>query len=58
MEVSGQLQSPAAFLSEKEPPVPMDKKLGGPQSRSGRSGKERTIFSSAIPGIKPVKSGL
>jgi len=31
MEVSGQLHSPAALITGKEPPVP----LGGPQDRYG-----------------------
>jgi len=41
MEVSGELQAPAAFLPRKEPPYPSDRRLDGPQSRSGCSGEER-----------------
>jgi hypothetical protein len=40
MEVSGQLHAPAALPAGKEPLVPLDRKLGGPQSRSGRGGEE------------------
>jgi hypothetical protein len=36
MEVSGQLHAPAALLPGKKPWYPLDRKLGGPQSRSGR----------------------
>jgi hypothetical protein len=34
--VSGQLQAPVALPLEEEPPVPLDRRLGGPQSRSAR----------------------
>jgi hypothetical protein len=37
MELSGQLHSPAALPSGKEPPYPLDRRLGRPQSRSGHS---------------------
>jgi len=36
MEVSGQLHPSAAL-----PPHPLDRKLGGPQSQSGRGGEEK-----------------
>jgi hypothetical protein len=32
MEMSGQLHKPAAQLPWKEPHVPIDRRLGGPQS--------------------------
>jgi hypothetical protein len=37
MEVSAQLHAPAALPIGKEPPprYPLDRRLGGPQSRSG-----------------------
>jgi hypothetical protein len=35
MEVSGKLQVPAALLHGKSPWYPLDKRLGGPQSRCG-----------------------
>jgi hypothetical protein len=42
LEVSGQLYVPAALPPGKEP-EPMDRSLGGPQSRSGRRGEEKII---------------
>jgi hypothetical protein len=36
MEMSGQLHAPAALPPGKEPRYPLDRTLGGPQSRSGR----------------------
>jgi hypothetical protein len=42
MEVSGQFHALAAVPPRKEPPRhPLDTRLGGLQSRSGRGGKER-----------------
>jgi hypothetical protein len=62
MEVSGQLHAPAALPAGKEPPVPMDRRLGAPQSRSGRRGEEysnlyeRNIYvSSSIAVFETVK---
>jgi hypothetical protein len=40
MEMSGQLHAPAALPPEKEPWYPLDRRLGGPQSRSRHSGGE------------------
>jgi hypothetical protein len=37
LEVSGQLHAPAALPRGKSPRYPLDRRLGGPQSRSGRS---------------------
>jgi len=39
MEVSDQLHAPAALPPRKEPWYPLDRRLGRPQSRSGRGGK-------------------
>jgi hypothetical protein len=39
--VSGQLHASAALISGKEPLYPLDRRLGGPQSRSGRGGEEK-----------------
>jgi hypothetical protein len=39
MEVSGQLNATVAL-----PPVPMDTRLGGPKSRSGRCGVNRNLL--------------
>jgi len=43
--MNGELHTPATLPVEKEHPVqyPLDRRLGGPQSRSGCSGKEKTI---------------
>jgi hypothetical protein len=48
---------PGYFTPSKEPLYPLDKRLGGPQSRSGRCGEEK--FSSAYdgnrtPAVQPV----
>jgi hypothetical protein len=51
MEVSGQLHDPAALHPGKEPLVPLDRRLGGPQSRSGRGGEEKN--SQPQSGIEP-----
>jgi hypothetical protein len=39
--VSGQLHAPTALPPGKEPPL--DRRLGGPQSRSGRFGEEKIL---------------
>jgi hypothetical protein len=41
MEVSGQLHAPAALPPGKSLWYPLDRRLGGPQSRSGRGGEEK-----------------
>jgi hypothetical protein len=51
MEVSGQLHGPAALPPGKEPWFPLDRRLGGPQSRSGRGGEEKN--SQPPSGIEP-----
>jgi hypothetical protein len=52
MEVSGQLHAPAALPPGKKSPwYPLDMKLCGPQSRSGRGGEEKN--SQPLPGIEP-----
>jgi hypothetical protein len=53
MEVSGQLHAPAALYSGKESStVPIDKRLSGPQNRSGPGGDE--IISAAAVNRTPV----
>jgi hypothetical protein len=52
MEVSGQLHVPAALPPGKSPWYPLDRKLGGPQSRSGRGGEEKN--SQPPPGMEPL----
>lgn len=49
MELSGYLHVPASLPSRKEPQYLLDKRLGGPQWRSGRCGEER---SPVLPGIE------
>jgi hypothetical protein len=49
MEVSGQLHPPATLPLEKELLVPLDRKLGGPQSQfSGCSHEERKVLAPAV----------
>jgi hypothetical protein len=50
MEVSGQLHAPAALPPGKDPQYALDRRLGGPQSRSGRGGEEKN--SQYPPGIE------
>jgi hypothetical protein len=40
MEVSGEFHAPAALPPGEEPSVPLDRRLDGSQSRSGRGGEE------------------
>jgi hypothetical protein len=51
MVVSGQIHSPAALPPGKSPSYPLDRRLGGPQSRSERDGEEKN--SQPLPGIEP-----
>jgi hypothetical protein len=51
MEVSGQLHAPAALPQGKSSWYALDRRLGGPQSRSGRGGEEKKF--KLLPGIKP-----
>jgi len=39
----GQLQAPPALPTGKSPQHPLDKRLGGPQSRSGRGGEDKIL---------------
>jgi hypothetical protein len=51
MGVSGQIHATASLPPWKEPRYPLDRKLGGPQSRSGHGGGEKN--SQPPPGIEP-----
>jgi hypothetical protein len=51
MEVSGQLHAPAALHPGKGPLILMDRRLGGPQIRSGRGGEEKKTQS--LSGLEP-----
>jgi hypothetical protein len=50
MEVSGQLHASPTLPQGKSPWFPLDRKMGGPQSRSGRGGEEKNTQPSS--GIK------
>jgi hypothetical protein len=54
MEVGGQLYSSAADPREKGPCYLLDRRPVGPQSPSGRYGKNKYLLS--LPGIKPRPS--
>jgi hypothetical protein len=54
MEGSGQIHAQAALPTRKGPLYPLDRKLGGPQSRSGRCGEEKNY--QPPPGIEPRSS--
>jgi hypothetical protein len=51
MEVSCQLHALAALPPGKSPWYPLDMRLGGPQSQSGRGGEEDN--SQPLPGLEP-----
>jgi hypothetical protein len=50
MEVSGQLHAPVALPQVKSPSYAFDRRLGGPQNRSGRGGEEKNF--QLPPGIE------
>jgi hypothetical protein len=50
MKMSGQLYAPAAL----SPRYPLDRRLGGPQSRSGRGDEEKKPFSALAVKRTPV----
>jgi len=50
MEVSGQLYEPTALPPEMEQPVPIFRRQGGPQSRSGSGSEEKK--SQPLPGLE------
>jgi hypothetical protein len=43
LEVSGQLHAPAALPRGKSPPYPLDRRVGGPNDRSGRHGEVKIL---------------
>jgi hypothetical protein len=51
MAVNGQVYDPAALPQWKYTSVPVDRRLGGPQSRSRRCGIEKNLF--PLPEIEP-----
>jgi hypothetical protein len=52
MEMSGQLHPRQLYSEGKSPWYPLDMRLGGPQSRSGRGGEEKN--SQPRPGLEPL----
>jgi hypothetical protein len=51
MKVSGKLHAPAALPSGNLSLTPLDRRLGGTQSRSRRGGEEKN--SQPLPGLEP-----
>jgi hypothetical protein len=56
MKVSGHRHTPAALPQRNSPRYPLDMRLGGLQSWSGRYGGKRNLFS--LPEIEPWSSSL
>jgi hypothetical protein len=52
MEISGELHAPAAYPQGNSPWYPLDRGLGGLQSRSERSGED--INSHLLSGLEPL----
>jgi hypothetical protein len=53
MEVSGQLHAPATLPPGKNPCCPLDRRLEGPQSWSGRGGEEKNSHHCPCQELKP-----
>jgi hypothetical protein len=53
LEVSGQVYAPAALPPSKSPRYPLDGRLGGPQSLSGRR-RERKFFTLLGLELRPL----
>jgi hypothetical protein len=51
MEKHGQLHALATLPLGKSPWYPLDRRLGGPQTKSGRCSKEKNVL--PLPGIEP-----
>jgi len=51
MEDSGQLRALTALPPRKSPRYPLNRRLGGPQGRSGHGGEEEN--SQPLPGLEP-----
>jgi hypothetical protein len=57
--MSGQLHPPAALPRAKNPGYPLDRRLGGPQNRSGRRGENSWPYrdsNSDLSVVQPVAS--
>jgi hypothetical protein len=56
MEMSGQLHARAVLNKGKKPPgYPLDRRLGGPQSRLGRRGEEKILDLQGLE-LRPARS--
>ena len=51
MEANGSLHASAAVPPEKEPRYPLNRRLGGPHSRTGFGEKDKNVLS--LPSIEP-----
>jgi hypothetical protein len=51
MEMSDQLHAPAAIPPGKESPVPLERRLGGPQRLCGRYEEDKNLL--PLPVIEP-----
>jgi hypothetical protein len=51
--MSGQLHALTTLPQGKNPWYPLDRRLSGPQSRSGRGGEEKNSLS-PLPGLEPL----
>jgi len=56
MEVSDKVHNLVLYPQGERPQHQMDRKVGGPQSQSECSGKEKKIPSLPLPGMKPQLS--
>jgi hypothetical protein len=54
MEMSGQFHAPAAFSQGNIPWYPLDRRLGGPQSRSGEENNSHSLPGFERPIIQPI----
>jgi hypothetical protein len=54
--MSDQLHTSAALLPGKNRQYPLDRRLGGPQSQSGRRGEEKILDPTATPNSTPTSS--
>jgi hypothetical protein len=54
MEMSGHLDAPASLPSGKDSRYPLDRRLVGPESRSGRCGEKFALVSNRIAVVQPV----
>jgi hypothetical protein len=56
MELNGQLHAPATLHPGKESRYPLDRRLGGPQTRSWRYGEDKNLTRAGnqTPAVQPV----